>query len=155
MNIILCRYYLLLIYRLCYHYFLYYHPSDCNIVTQYSHQKTVSFEHITFCLVPRNHTCTFPPTITEAPPRHILSVHPSLQPFYCNIHISEHCNHHRLTPFGPCTYKSFIPCPCNFPLQSFSSELYPHSRQVYFLSVPLYMASLCQCRPVSCQWRGN
>ena len=39
MNSILSIYSPLLIFHICYHYLLSSHPSDCNIVTQYSHQK--------------------------------------------------------------------------------------------------------------------
>ena len=44
MNITFQRYSPLLICCLFYHSFLSYHPSDCNIATQYSHHKTVSSE---------------------------------------------------------------------------------------------------------------
>ena len=83
----------------------------------YSHHKTSSSENKTCLLVPRNHTCTLPPTIDEAPTHQILSGHPSLQPFHWNILIGEHCNHHRLTLLGPWTYQIFVPSPCTFPLQ--------------------------------------
>ena len=116
MDRLLRRYSPLQIFRLCYVYLLYFHPSDYNIVTQYSHNIKVSSEHKTCYLVPWNHTCTLTLTIAEAPPCQIFPGHPSLQPFYRNVHIGEHWNHHRWTTSGPWTYQSSVPCPCSLPL---------------------------------------
>ena len=121
MNIILRRYSPLLICHLCYYFLISYHSSDFNIVNQTSHLKTNSFEHKTFCLVPWNHTCILPPTVSESPLCHILSDNLLLKKMYWSIHISEHFNHERVTPFGPWTYQSFFLFPCRLPLQPFSS----------------------------------
>ena len=63
-------------------FFTFFSPKWFNIVTQYSHHKTVSSGHKTCRLVPWNHICTLPLTISESPLCQIFPDHPLLQD-YC------------------------------------------------------------------------